>query len=41
MKSKQLQMLLLHNSNLSGTLPPEFGSLKSLKCMYFSHNIIR
>ncbi len=27
-------------SYLSGTFPPEFGSLKSLKCMYFSHNVI-
>lgn len=28
-------------SRLSGSFPPEFGSLKSLKCMYFSHNEIR
>ena len=27
-------------SYLSGSFPPEFGSLKNLKCMYFSHNVI-
>lgn len=30
----------LTQSYLSGTLPPEFGNLKNLKCMYFSHNQI-
>lgn len=27
-------------SYLSGSFPPEFGNLKQLKCMYFSHNLI-